>query len=268
MEFVKKVALFYNIQRANFLSRKMYSVNFYVGISSIVILSIGPIINLRILTDHFGTIGGWTFLELILMYSIWRISHGLFSIFWMHQLFGFDSIVRNGEFDSMLVRPHHPLFMLATSRFNIAGIGDMFIGTIGIIWAFIGLKLHWYHILTIIPIGVMGALITTCIFLIISTTSFWTLQSDGIRDIVNRFNLTFHAYPIHIYNLTIQVILSFVLPFAFTAYYPTQLILNRNTGTVFWIYIPYFTPVVVILLVVFALVFWSLGSKNYKSSGS
>lgn len=74
----------------------------------------------------------------------------------------------------------------------------------------------------------------------------------------------FAKYPITIYSPALQVFLSWILPLAFTSFYPATLFLDRQD------YIPYayLTPVIALLTWGMGTLVWNLGLRRYESSGS
>ena len=96
---------------------------------------------------------------------------------------------------------------------------------------------------------------------IFSITSFWTYRSNEV--IWSAFRIyTFAQYPIDIYNKFIKILITFILPFAFVAYYPTMSYLGFNN------YMIYLSPVVAIILWVIAVKVWNLALNKYRSTGN
>jgi ABC-2 type transport system permease protein len=261
------IKLYLKIQKANLDSKRRYLFNFYTGMLTLFLNAITPVISFGILTNYFSNIGGWGFNEILLMYSLWRISNGFYLTFFHHQIISFDRMLLSGDFDKMLIRPHHPLFMFFSSRFNPDGLGDVFTGILGAVWAFYALSIEWYKTIPLVLFGVSGGLIITSVFLVISSTAFWTLQSDGIREVASRFNNTFQAYPINIYNSVIKFILTFILPFAFTGYFPVHYFINDGVLNSTY-YFSLISPIIGFFSFAISMLFWNVGLKNYKSYGS
>lgn len=262
------MVLAFRMLRMHLASRFIYKINFFLGTSTLLLLAAAPIVSLWVITNRFGTIGEWEFMSLMLMYAMWRTSHGLFMAFWQGQTFGFDQIVRRGELDHLLLRPHHPLFMLGVSSFNIAGIGGTLTGLIGLVISIYFLKLSIVNILIVTLIILCGFVIQTSLYLLVGSLAFWTNQSEGLREIMDSFNITFNSYPIHIYGEFVQTFLTFVVPFAFVAYYPSLNILGTVDGLLFGDWLKYFFPAVALIAMVISISVWNVGLRRYSSSGT
>ncbi|SQA17350.1 ABC-type multidrug transport system, permease component [Streptococcus agalactiae] len=108
-----------------------------------------------------------------------------------------------------------------------------------------------------------ATLIYTSLKIATSSIAFWTKQSGAVIYIFYMFN-DFAKYPVAIYNNLLRWIISFVIPFAFTAYYPAAYFLqDRNV---------YFNigGVILIFLISFmvSLILWHKGVEVYESAGS
>jgi ABC-2 type transport system permease protein len=111
--------------------------------------------------------------------------------------------------------------------------------------------------------AICGAVIYFAVFLLLTAVSFWFEDRVGIVPPV--FNmLTFGRYPLTIYNLYIQFLLSWIIPFAFASFYPVTHFLGREA------FAPLFrlVPVVTVAFAILARIVWDNGVRNYSSTGS
>ena len=97
---------------------------------------------------------------------------------------------------------------------------------------------------------------------IFSIAGFWTYKSNEV--VWSVFQLHKLAeYPIEIYNKFIRILITFILPFALTAYYPTLDYLGLSESNL--IYIILF---VVIFVWIIAIKVWNWALKKYRSTGT
>ncbi|KAB2846375.1 MAG: ABC transporter permease, partial [Ignavibacterium sp.] len=113
-----------------------------------------------------------------------------------------------------------------------------------------------------------GALIQGAAFIFTSVPSFWLVQSNSLMDIFIWDLKSFIRYPISAYHRIIQVILTLIIPYAFINFYPAQYFLNKNDFLMFHPVFQYLSPLVGVLLFIFAYRFWNTGINHYKSTGS
>ncbi len=107
------------------------------------------------------------------------------------------------------------------------------------------------------------SLIYTFLKIVTASVAFWSKQSGALTYIFYMFN-DFAKYPISIYNSFLRWLISFIIPFAFTAYYPASYFLQGKN--------PLFNigGLILISLVFFglSLLLWHKGLEAYESAGS
>ena len=137
-------------------------------------------------------------------------------------------LVDEGRMDGFFLRPL-PIFMqLLLSQFSVNAIGDLLVGfsTLGVALALI--HVHWTIALGLYVAAavVAGALVEGAVQL---TLSCLLLRSPGSRVLgswVDELMSTFGNYPLSILPTTVQGLFTFVLPLAFVAYFPVEVILG------------------------------------------
>ena len=206
---------------------------------------------------------GWNFSQTLLLYGITLISLAIVDLC-------FDSLydigpkyIKEGDFDKILLRPIHPLISIigeskAFTAFGYLGLG-LFI-TISMLTK-LAIPITFILILKIIFFSIIGASIICAINTIFSIASFWTYKSNEV--IWTFFRMyTFTEYPIDIYNGFIKFLITYILPFAFVAYYPTMNYLGMDK------YMIYLSPIIAIILWIIAVNIWNWALKKYRSTGS
>ena len=128
--------------------------------------------------------------------------------------------------------------------------------SINIEWSF----LKVLHIITVIP---FATLIYTGIKTATVSIAFWTKRSGNITYMFYMVN-DFAKYPITIYNNIVRNIITYIIPFAFTAFYPAYYILSGEN--------PLFnigmTVLIAIVMMVVGVIVLNRGIRPYESAGS
>ena len=110
--------------------------------------------------------------------------------------------------------------------------------------------------------------IFSAITIFTGTISFWTVKSEEIVSLLtnNNYGLkNYTDYPITIYSKGVQVILTVIIPYAFTGYYPVASLLGKElTYPAF----AFLSPVIALIAAVAAYIFWNYGLRHYGSAGS
>lgn len=109
-----------------------------------------------------------------------------------------------------------------------------------------------------------ATLIFTGLVLILVSLTFWIKDPTGALAWPLMTVREFAKYPITIYSPALQVFLSWILPLAFTSFYPATLFLDRQD----YILYAYLTPIIALLTWGMGTLVWNLGLRRYESSGS
>ena len=128
--------------------------------------------------------------------------------------------------------------------------------SINIEWSFLKVLL----IITVIP---FATLIYTGIKTATAAIAFWTKRSGNITYMFYMVN-DFAKYLITIYNNIVRNIITYIIPFAFTAFYPAYYILSGEN--------PLFnigmSVLIAIVMMVVGVIVWNRGIRSYESAGS
>lgn len=239
-----------------------YKVDFIIGIVSTLMTQALNILFLYVIFANIPSLYGWTFSEIVFIYGYSLIPKGIDHLFSDNLWMLAKRIIKKGEFDRYLLRPISPLFQVLVEVFQLDAIGELLIGILFIVktghivnWT--GLKI----ILFLISIP-FATLIYTSIKLIGASIAFWTKQSGSILYILYMLN-NFAKYPIKIYNFLISFIISYMIPFAFTAFYPANYLIRGGSWLIFLELI-----FVSLGLASFAYFIWNKGIKKYEGSGT
>lgn len=242
-----------------------YKIDFLTGAVSFLLEQAVNIIFLSIIFSQIPSLKGWTFDEIIFIYGFAllpkALDHLLFDNLWM---VGY-SIVSKGEFDKYLTRPINSLFSVMMERFQIDALGELIIGIVLLVSAIPKVAVQWsvLNVVLFILILPFATLIYTGIKTIIASVAFWTKRSGHIMHMFYMVN-DFAKYPTSIYNGLIRGIITFIIPFAFTAFYPASYFLTGDN--------PLFnlggTVIAAIVLMTAGILLWNKGVSAYESAGS
>ena len=113
-----------------------------------------------------------------------------------------------------------------------------------------------------------GFIIFSAITVITGTISFWTVKSEEIVSLLtdNNYGLkNFCDYLVKIYSKEMQLVLTFIIPYALTGYYPVANLLEKNLPH---LWIAHISPIIALIIAIIAYNFWHIGIKHYGSTGS
>ena len=242
-----------------------YRIDFLTGELSWLINQIPSIVFIGVIFSQIPNLDGFLFYEIIFIYGFSFVPKGidhlltdnLWKVVWF--------IVRKGDFDKYLTRPINPLLHVIMESIQFDALGELLTGIILMIIASIKLSIQYtfVNVALMIIAMVFGTLIFTSIKIACSAFAFKIKQSGSILQI---FYMTsdFAKYPVTIYNSIVRNIITYIIPFAFTAYYPASYIL-RGTNPLFNI-----GGVVIasVVLFVISILIWNKELDSYESAGS
>jgi viologen exporter family transport system permease protein len=245
--------------------RLAYKADFIIAFFSSMAATVLGFGFVLVLFSKISRLQDWSFNELMFLYGFSLIPLGLFNVVsWNLYDFG-ELYVIEGRFDRVLLRPVDSLFQVIFEKFRLESLQEVVTGVavVTVCLRRMHLSFHpadyfWFALMV-----VCGSVIYLSVFLILTAVSFWFEDRVGIVPPV--FNmLNFGRYPLTIYNVFIQFLLSWIIPFGFASFYPTTHFLGRKAFT------PYFhlVPVVAGGFFALALFVWKKGVENYASTGS
>lgn len=218
----------------------------------------------------FDSLNGWNIYEMLFLFSLLFLTYGIMIIFFTG-LRDFGNTVRNGTFDRFILRPRGILFQLLfvnADWFAAIGHGGLGItlflisaGKIGIKW---NLYNGVYYFLTVVG----GVLIQGAVFLILASLNIYLLQTNSLKELLYWNARKFAGYPISIFSKGIQMLMIYVMPFAFVNYFPAQFFLRKSDMNQYPQIYMYLTPMIGIGMYLVAYLFWRYSLRFYKSSGN
>lgn len=263
---IKSFHLYWLLVATSFRSQLQHRASFIMLTLSHFISTFAEIFGIWILFDRFKMIQGWVFPELALIYGIMQMGFAASESLAR----GFDTfslIVKNGDFDRLLLRPLGTLFQVATRDVQLMRLGRFCQGLVILIWSFFQLQISFFSLNTlIILLAVIG---TTSLFyglfVLQATLSFWTVETLEIMNITTYGGVEAGQYPITIYPWTFRLFFTFIVPLACVAYYPIAVML-KHEDLPFWM--GAVAPLFGLLFLFVTCQLWKVGVHHYHSTGN
>ena len=255
---------------AYFKTQVEYRFMFVMDILTGIIIYSANYLGIWIILNRFQVIQGWTFYEVMLLFNLNLLAFGLSSLFLAAPMRMMETMIQQGSFDLILVKPLNPFLHMLVRQCTHGYLGHIILSTIMLSISFSNLNIHWTLIkVFFLGLDLIGAtLIISAIYVATGALSFWIVKVNpimdtfiySIRDAVN--------YPISIYGKAITILLTFGIPYAFISFYPAQYLLDGKGETLFHPILQYGTPVVGTVMFLLAYKFWTIGINRYESTGS
>ena len=266
MKQLKRMFKIHRIFIAQELKRMMeYKGDFLVGVVGFLLVQISNLLFLWIIFTKIPNLLGWTLNQVVFIYGFSLIPKGIDHLFFDNLWAVGHYIVRKGEFDRYLTRPINTLFHVMAEKLQIDALGELITGIALICVTLPQLEIEWSPLK--IALGLLSVPFATLIFTGIKTATasvaFWSKRSGNI---IYSFYMVseFARYPATIYNALVRNLITYIIPFAFTSYYPAKYILTGEA--------PLFNIGMTVLmgsaLMGLGILLWNKGTKAYESAGS
>jgi len=245
-------------------SQMQYKLSFILVVLGRLIFTIGALIGIFILFDKYHSVQGFELEEILLCASVMLMAFAIAECFAR----GFDmfpSMVRNGQFDRIMVRPRNEIFLILAGQMEFTRIGGLLQGVAVLIYAIYKGNVEWTadKIFTFVMMIISGVIVFASLFLLYAGICFFTLEGLEFMNIFTDGGKNFGQYPFAIYGEPVLKFFTFVIPHALFQYYPLLYVLGRTTNKFYM-----FTPFIAMLFVFPCYMFWRFGVRKYKSNGS
>jgi len=246
-------------------SRLEYKGDFLIALLSSFSATVASFGFLFILFRRVNSLQGWKFEELMFIYGFSLISLGFFNVVSLNLYEFGERYIMEGRFDQVLTRPINSLFQILFETFRIESFQEVITGFLLLLYAASRLNLRMGILeFLIFPLFLgCGVVLYLSVFVILTSISFWFEDRIGITPPIYNM-IPFGRYPTSIYNVFLQFLLSWIIPFAFASFYPTTHFLGRGE------YHSYFAmvPVMAVAFAALALWIWNQGVLDYRSTGN
>lgn len=254
--------IFWKFVALDLSSEFRYKFNIVMKFLSLIVMDfIGPMIAILIYSNTLG-IPGWTLYEFLLFQGSLTLVLGLGHAFVFRFAWEVMDMIRNGEFDKIMVKPLKPLTFLMLGSFDFPGLAEIFAGLVIIVVALVNLGLGWtwYYIPFVIFI-LLAVLFQSGVSILISALAFLFIKSWALFDVW--FHLVnFARYPAVIFSVAIRFFIMFIFPIAIASYFPSAILLGRLS--IIEMIVP---AIAVIVFYILTRLFWHYAMKKYSSAG-
>ena len=177
----------------------------------------------------------------------------------------FSKVISNGEFDRVMLRPRNEMFQILASKVEITRLGRLLQAIVILIYAIFTCDVVWTadKILTLIIMITGGTVLFAGLFIIYASICFFTIEGLEFMNIFTDGGREYGKYPMSIYGDGVLKFFTYIIPLACVQYYPFMYLIGRTNNILYM-----FTPIAAFVFLIPCCIFWKIGVKHYKSTGS
>jgi len=250
--------------RLGALNELAYRANFFTQIFQAFVslgLALGGLVVVFQQTD---TLGGWYPNELLALVGIYVLVGGLINLIIQPSMQRFMEDIRLGTLDFLILKPEDAQFLISVRQIEIWKLIDVLMGFGVILMALVRLggQFGLVEAVSFVVALLAGVTIVYSFWLMLATCAFWFVKTENILVI---FQAMYGAgrWPITIYPIWLQTILTFLVPIAFAVTVPAQALTGRLTAQTLLLAVA-----VAGALFLIARRFWQFGIRFYSGASA
>lgn len=241
-----------------------YRLSFLLLMLGQFLLSFSSMLALLFMLQRFRVVEGFSLPEAMLFFSVTVLSAALAEGLGR----GFDrfsSLIADGSFDRMLVRPRGLVFQVFSSQVELTRLGRILQALLVAAYALPRAGVAWTpeRLLCLLLAIICGSVLAFCLYVVQAALSFFTLDGLEVMNIFTDGGREFGKYPYSIYGRWVLRFLTYGIPLALTQYYPMLYVLGRSDSVLHML-----SPLLSLWFVLPSYGLWRLGLKHYRSTGS
>src|SRR5215831_18040765 len=250
-------------------SQSQYRASFAADVVGSLMFGVIDVASVLVVFRVTPTLGGFGFAEVFLMTALAGCAFAAADLA-VGNVERLRQYVRSGLLDALLVRPLSSLAQLAAMDVATRRVGRVAFGVtmVAVAAAHAPVSLTPARLALLLVTPIAGAMIFGAVFVATATVAFWWVESGEIANGLTYGGLSFTQYPITIYGALFRRLFAYVVGFAFVAYYPALVLLDRPDPLGAPPLLGYASPAVGVAVVAAAALMWRAGVRHYRSTGS
>ncbi len=246
-----------------------YRASFVLTVCGNLLLTGLDFVAILLMFSQVDALGGWTLPEVAFLYGLSVTAFGTAQL-------AFGSVaslggrVRDGSFDTLLVRPAPVLAQVAADRFALRRLGRGVQGAAVLGWALVAVDVDWTVAKALlIPVTlVSGAVIFGSLFVAGGAFQFLAQDAAEVQNAFTYGGTTLLQYPPTVFGRDLVRGVTFVLPLAFVNWVPAAYVLGRPYPLGLPAGAAFAAPLVAAVCGALAGTVWRAGLRSYRSTGS
>ncbi|HEU0305224.1 MAG TPA: ABC-2 family transporter protein [Gaiellaceae bacterium] len=264
----ESAAVYLRLVAARVRAQWQYRTSFALQMLGVFLISFVDFAAILVIFENVPQLAGWTVEEVALLYGMGGLAFALTELVAGH-LDLLPRLIRDGNFDLVLIRPRGSLFQVLAGDVRLRQLGKVAQSSAVLAFALASVDVEWSTArAALLPLAILsGAAIFAAIWVAAICLVFWAVEG---REAVSAFTDAGNfatQYPIDVYERWLQRLVTVVVPVAFVAYFPATYILDKPNALGAPDWLSFVSPVVAVVAAVVAGYLWRFAVRHYRSAG-
>ena len=222
------------------------------------------LLGLSIIFSNTNTLAGWGPGELITLLGVFRLVNMLMAAVIWPATEKFNTSVRDGSLDYVLLMPANSLFLVSFARIVVWRIWDLALAVtliaVGVHYG--GETITWLNLFYFLLLAAAGALVMYSLWVVLVALTFWFVKFDNNVTIIQAL-MDSGRYPVSIYPSWLRLIVTYIVPIAIATTVPVQGLYGDLNGGQVALFL-----VIGLAAFLIATRVWKAGVRHYSGASS
>jgi viologen exporter family transport system permease protein len=253
---------------ARIRAQLQYRASFALNLIGAALISFLDFAAILVIFSQIDALDGWSVEEVALLYAVSSVSFAITDLVVGH-LDLLPRMIRDGDFDLVLVRPLGSLFQVVSSDFALRRLGKALQGLAVLVVAIAALDVDWTlgRAAMVLLMIVTGVAIFGSVWVAFATVAFWFVDSTELANSFTYGGNFLSQYPVNVFGPWLRRFVVFVVPLAFVAYFPSLYVLDKPDPLGAPDVVQFLAPAVAVVSAVAARFIWKFAVRHYRSAG-
>lgn len=239
-----------------------YRADTFVAVLGGLLMQGSFVVFLGVVYKRIPVLNGFSHDELFFLFGFVTLGREISRMFF-DSPFRVGFIIRRGQLDTFIIRPCSTLFQVVAIDVQANAIGGAITGLVVMITALHNIPLSFGMGVWLVIAVLCNALMQFAILMSIGTLAFRLSEVNSILLPVS-WLYEFNRYPLTVFHPAMQIMLTYVLPFAVTAFFPVAFFLHPEQ----YAWVPVVIPLATAGMLWLAVHLWRKGLDNYSSANA
>lgn len=255
--------LYFKFVAMHLKSELSYPSAFVMSCIGRVVYTAANLFSIFLLMSRFGVVAGHSLGEILLGFGVVMTAANISECF-ARGFDAFGKVVRQAQFDRLMVRPRSLVFQVMCQDLRPASMANILLGAAVIAYAISLGEIAWTPAKALV-LGAMvlcGSLLFFGAYMVYAALCFYTLEGLEVMNIFTDGVREFSRYPYDVYGKGVLWFTTVLMPMALVQYWPLRYLVGQGP----WWY--GLLPIVSLWFLLPCYAIWRRGVAHYCSAGS